>query len=119
MSAIQNTLLAVIAVAALAAPAYTQQSPVPKTPSSPYGLPTTYDGVTLYYPDTGRTVAGHVNDGDMKMAMQHAKPMNGPVMVILSGGQAYIVEDMSGAAPDGTAMPDYFDKGTAKPSTKH
>jgi len=40
-------------------------------------------------------------------------------MVILSGGQAYIVEDMSGTAPDGTAMPDYFDKGTTKPSTKH
>jgi hypothetical protein len=49
----------------------------------------------------------------MKMAMQHAKPMSGPVMVVLSGGQAYIIEDMSGAAPDGTAsMPAYFDKGT-------
>ncbi len=109
MSAIQNTLLGLVVVAALGAPAYTQTSP-----SSPYGLPKSYDGVTLYYPDTGRTVAGHVNDGDMKMAMQHAKPMNGPVMVILSGGQAYIVEDMSGTAPDGTAMPDYFDKGTTK-----
>jgi len=114
MSAIQNTLLALVAVAALAAPAYTQQSPVPKSPSSPYGLPTSYDGVTLYYPDTGRTVAGHVNDNDMKMAMRHAKPASGPVMIVLSGGQAYIVEDMSGSMPDGTSMPEYFDKGTTK-----
>jgi hypothetical protein len=49
----------------------------------------------------------------MKMAMQHAKPMSGPVMVVLSGGQAFIVEDMSAAAPDGTpSMPACFDKGT-------
>jgi hypothetical protein len=108
MPAIQNTLLGFVVVAALAAPAYTQQSP-----SSPYGLPKTYDGVTLYYPDTGRTVTGQLNDGDMKMAMQHAKPMSGPVMVVLSGGQAFIIEDMSGTAPDGTtSMPAYFDKGT-------
>jgi hypothetical protein len=108
MSAVQNTMLGLIVVATLAAPAYTQQAP-----SSPYGLPKSYDGVTLYYPETGRTVAGRLDDGDMKMAMQHAKPMSGPVMVLLSGGQAFIVEDMSGAAPDGTAsMPAYFDHGT-------
>jgi hypothetical protein len=110
MPAIQNTLLGLVVVAALAAPAYTQQSP-----SSPYGLPKSYDGVTLYYPDTGRTVAGKLNDGDMKMAMQHAKPMSGPVMVVISGGQAFIVDDMSGMAPDGTtSMPAYFDQGTMR-----
>ena len=36
-------------------------------------------------------------------------------MVVLSGGQVFIVEDMSGTAPDGTAsMPAYFDKGTMR-----
>ena len=72
MPAIQNTLLGFVVVAALAAPAYTQQSP-----SSPYGLPKTYDGVTLYYPDTGRAVHSFTPPTDTHVVLTllaHAAP---------------------------------------------
>jgi hypothetical protein len=56
MSAFRNVFLGLIAVTALSAPALTQ-SPRP-SPNAPYGPPKTSDGITLYYPKTGRTVSG-------------------------------------------------------------
>jgi hypothetical protein len=99
MSAFRNALLAVVALGAMAAPALAQQ-------------PTTYDGVMLYYPETGRMVMGHLDKAAMEMAMKHAKPLNGPAMIIMSGGKAYIVDNMMEKMPDGQRMIDFFDKRT-------
>ena len=99
MSGLRNALLALAALGAMAAPALAQ-------------APGSYDGVMLYYPDTGRMVMGHVDKAAMDMAMQHAKPLNGPVMIVMSGGKAYIVDNMMDKMPDGTRMIDYFDKRT-------
>ncbi|HEX6841056.1 MAG TPA: hypothetical protein VF113_06000, partial [Stellaceae bacterium] len=92
-------LLGLAVLGAMAAPALAQ-------------APTTFDGVMLYYPDTGRMVMGHVDKGAMDMAMKHAKPVNGPVMIVMSGGKAYIVDNMMDKMPDGSRMIDYFDKRT-------
>lgn len=99
MSAVRNALLGLAVLGAMAAPALAQ-------------APTTFDGVMLYYPDTGRMVMGHVDKAAMEMAMKHAKPLNGPVMIVMSGGKAYIVDNMMDKMPDGTRMIDYFDKRT-------
>ncbi|HEX7969887.1 MAG TPA: hypothetical protein VF502_16810, partial [Stellaceae bacterium] len=71
--------------------------------------PQSYDGVTLYYPQTGRMVADHLSDQDMKMAMQHGQPVKGPVMIVVSGGQAYLVQDMAQPMPNGSPMVKYFE----------
>ncbi len=107
MSSLRNAVLGLVAVAAVSAPAFTQQQQAQKSPYSP---PRSYDGVTLYYPQTGRTVADHLSDQDMKTAMQHAQPVKGPVMIVLSGGQAYVVQDMMEQMPDGSPMVVYFEK---------
>jgi hypothetical protein len=99
MSALRNALFGLAALGAMAAPALAQ-------------APTSYDGVMLYYPDTGRMVMGHVDKAAMDMAMKHAKPLSGPVMIVMSGGKAYIVDNMMDKMPDGTRMIDYFDKRT-------
>jgi len=99
MSALRNALLGFAALGAMAAPALAQ-------------APSSYDGVMLYYPDTGRMVMGHVDKTAMDMAMKHAKPVNGPVMIVMSGGKAYIVDNMMDKMPDGSRMIDYFDKRT-------
>jgi len=99
MSAFRNALLGLTALGAMAVPAFAQ-------------APTSYDGVMLYYPETGRMVMGHVDKQSMEMAMKHAKPLNGPVMIVMSGGKAYIVENMMEKMPDGSRMIDYFDKRT-------
>jgi hypothetical protein len=99
MSAFRNTLLALAALGAMASPALAQ-------------APTSYDGVMLYYPDSGRMVMGHVDKASMDMAMKHAKPLNGPVMIVMSGGKAYMVDNMMDKMPDGSRMIDYFDKRT-------
>ena len=104
MSGFRNAMLGLIAVAAIAAPAFTQQQ------KSPYGQPQAYDGVTLYYPQTGRMVADHLSDQDMKMAMQHGQPVKGPVMIVMHGGQAYVVQDMAQPMPDGSPKHVYFEK---------
>ncbi len=103
MSRFRDAIVGLIAVAAISAPAFTQQQ------KSPYGQPQTYDGVTLYYPQTGRMVADHLSDQDMKMAIQHGQPVKGPVMIIMSGGQAYIVQDMAQPMQGGMPMVKYFD----------
>ena len=99
MSALRNALFGLAALGAMAAPALAQ-------------APTSYDGVLLYYPDTGRMVMGHVDKTAMDMAMKHAKPLNGPVMIVMSGGKAYIVDNMTDKMSDGSSMIDYFDKRT-------
>ena len=99
MSALRNAFFGVMALGAMAAPALAQ-------------TPTSFDGVLLYYPDTGRMVMGHVDKAAMDMAMKHAKPLNGPVMIVMSGGKAYIVDNMIDKMPDGSRMIDYFDKRT-------
>ena len=99
MSALRNAFFGVMALGAMAAPALAQ-------------TPTSFDGVLLYYPDTGRMVMGHVDKAAMDMAMKHAKPLNGPVMIVMSGGKAYIVDNMMDKMPDGSRMIDYFDKRT-------
>ena len=99
MSALRNAFFGVMALGAMAAPALAQ-------------APTSFDGVLLYYPDTGRMVMGHVDKAAMDMAMKHAKPLNGPVMIVMSGGKAYIVDNMIDKMPDGSRMIDYFDKRT-------
>jgi hypothetical protein len=99
MSALRNALLGLAALGAMAAPALAQ-------------APSSYDGVMLYYRDTGRMVMGHVDKAAMDMAMKHAKPLNGPVMIVMSGGKAYIVDNMMDKMPDGSRMIDYFDKRT-------
>ena len=99
MSALRNALLGLVALGAMATPALAQ-------------MPTSYDGVMLYYPDTGRMVMGHVDKASMDMAMKHTKPLNGPVMIVMSGGKAYIVDDAMDKMPDGSRMIDYFDKRT-------
>jgi hypothetical protein len=76
MSAIRTAALGLITAAAITTPALTQQSPYP--------APKSYDGVTLYYPETGRIVTDHLSEQDVKTAMQHAQPVKGPVMVVLS-----------------------------------
>lgn len=101
MSAIRTATLGLIAAAAITTPALTQQSPYPP--------PKTYDGVTLYYPETGRMVADHLSEQDMQTAMQHAEPVKGPVMIVLSGGQAYLVPDMARPMHDGSPMVNYFE----------
>jgi hypothetical protein len=100
MSAIRTAALGLIAAAAIATPALTQQSPYP--------APKVYDGVTLYYPETGRMVADHLSEADMQTAMQHAQPVKGPVMIVLSAGQAYLVQDMARPMHDGSPMVNYF-----------
>jgi hypothetical protein len=99
MSALRNALFGLAALGAMAAPALAQ-------------APSSYDGVMLYYPDTGRMVMGHVDKSAMDMAMKHGKPLSGPVMIVMSGGKAYIVDNMMDKMPDGTRMIDYFDKRT-------
>ena len=99
MSALRNALFGLAALGAMAAPALAQ-------------APSSYDGVMLYYPDTGRMVMGHVDKSAMDMAMKHAKPLSGPVMIVMSGGKAYIVDNMMDKMSDGTRMIDYFDKRT-------
>jgi hypothetical protein len=99
MSVFRNALLGLTALGAMATPALAQ-------------MPTSYDGVMLYYPDTGRMVMGHVDKASMDMAMEHTKPLNGPVMIVMSGGKAYIVDDAMDKMPDGSRMIDYFDKRT-------
>ena len=99
MSALRNAFFGLMALGAMAAPALAQ-------------TPTSFDGVLLYYPDTGRMVMGHVDKAAMDMAMKHAKPLNGPVMIVMSGGKAYIVDNMMDKMPDGSRMIDYFDKRT-------
>ncbi len=101
MSAFRTAMLGLVAAAAMATPALTQQSPYPP--------PRVYDGVTLYYPQTGRMVADHLSDQDMQTAMQHAQPVKGPVMIVLSGGQAYLVQDMAQPMHDGSPMVKYFE----------
>jgi hypothetical protein len=101
MSVFRTAMLGLVAAAAMATPALTQQSPYPK--------PGSYDGVTLYYPQTGRIVADHLSDQDMQTAMQHAQPVKGPVMIVLSGGQAYLVQDMVQPMHDGSPMVKYFE----------
>jgi hypothetical protein len=124
MSAYRYAMLGVLVLAALSVPALTQtpnpssqpqdiQNPASgasQSTKSPYGLPASYDGVTLYYPDTGRTVATHMNNQDMQMAVQHAMPLKGPVMIVMSGGQPYVVQDMKQQMPDGTPMIVYFEQ---------
>jgi hypothetical protein len=106
MSAFRNVFLGLIAVTALSAPALTQ-SPRP----SPYGPPKTSDGITLYYPKTGRTVSGHLSDQDMQTAVQQGQPVKGPMMVVLSGGQAYVVPDMAARKmPDATTVIAFFER---------
>lgn len=100
MSAFRTTALGLVA-AAVATPALTQQSP--------YSPPTSYDGVTLYYPQTGRTVADHLSGQDMQTAIQHGQPVKGPVMIVMSGGQAYLVQDMARPMHDGAPMVKYFE----------
>jgi len=102
MSAFRTAMLGLVAVAAMSTPALTQQSP--------YSPPKTYDGVTLYYPETGRMVADHLSDQDVKTAMQHGQPVKGPVMIVMSGGQAYLVQDMAQPMHDGSPMVKYFEK---------
>ena len=99
MSALRNAFFGLMALGAMAAPALAQ-------------TPTSFDGVLLYYPDTGRMVMGHVDKTSMDMAMKHAKPLSGPVMIVMSGGKAYIVDNMIDKMPDGSRMIDYFDKRT-------
>ena len=53
MSAFRTAMLGLVATAAMATPALTQQSPYPP--------PTSYDVVTLYYSQTGRMVADHLS----------------------------------------------------------
>lgn len=101
MSAIRTATLGLIAAAAITTPALTQQSPYP--------APKSYDGVTLYYPDTGRMVTDHLSAQDMQTAMQHAQAVKGPVMVVLSGGQAYLIQDMAQPMHDGSPMVNYFE----------
>ena len=57
-------------------------------------------------------VMGHVDKASMDMAMNQGKLFNGPVMIVMSGGKAYLVEDMMAKMPDGTRMIDCFDKRT-------
>ena len=99
MPALRNALFALAALGAMAAPALAQ-------------APSSYDGVILYYPDTGRMVMGHVDKAAVDMAMKHAKPLSGPVMIVMSGGKAYIVDNMMDKMSDGSRMIDYFDKRT-------
>jgi hypothetical protein len=99
MPALRNALFALAALGAMVAPALAQ-------------APSSYDGVILYYPDTGRMVMGHVDQASMDMAMKHAKPLSGPVMIVMSGGKAYIVDNMMDKMSDGSRMIDYFDKRT-------
>ncbi len=99
MSAFRNAMFALAGLAALSVPALAD-------------APRSFDGVMLYYPDTGRMVMGHVDKAAMEMAMKHAKPLNGPVMIVMSGGKAYIVEDTMQKMPDGMRMIDYFDRRT-------
>jgi hypothetical protein len=106
MSAFRTAMLGLVAVAAMSTPALTQQTP---TQQSPYPPPASYDGVTLYYPQTGRIVADHLSAPDMQTAMQHAQPVKGPVMIVLSGGQAYLVQDMAQPMHDGSPMVKYFE----------
>src|SRR5216684_4424180 len=73
MSAFRNALLGFAALGAMAAPALADS-------------PASYDGVLLFYPDTGRMVMGHVDKASMDVAMKHAKPLNGPIMIVMSGG---------------------------------
>jgi hypothetical protein len=108
MSHFRNALLGLAALGALAAPALAQSHMT----AAPGTSPTTFDGVMLYYPDTGRMVMGHVDKAAMEMAMKHAKPLNGPVMIVTSGGKAYIVENTTEKMADGSRMIDFFDKRT-------
>jgi hypothetical protein len=109
MSAFRNVFLGLIAVTALSAPALTQ-SPRP-SPNEPYGPPKTSDGITLFYPKTGRTVSGHLSDKDMQTTVQQGQPVKGPMMVVLSGGQAYVVPDMAAhKMPDGTTVIAFFER---------
>jgi hypothetical protein len=101
MSAIRTAALGLIAAAAITTPALTQQSPYP--------APKSYDGVTLYYPETGRMVTDHLSEQDVKTAMQHAQAVKGPIMVVLSGGQAYLIQDMAQPMHDGSPMVNYFE----------
>jgi hypothetical protein len=101
MSAIRTAALGLIAAAAITTPALTQQSPYP--------APKSYDGVTLYYPETGRMVTDHLSEQDVKTAMQHAQAVKGPVMVVLSGGQAYLIQDMAQPMHDGSPMVNDFE----------
>src|SRR5216683_1259908 len=75
MSAFRNALLGLAALGAMAAPALADS-------------PASYDGVMLFYPDSGR------------------------MMIVMSGGKAYIVDNMMDKMPDGSRMIDYFDKRT-------
>lgn len=38
--------------------------------------------------------------------------LSGPVMIVMSGGNPYIVDNMTDKMPDGSRMIDYFDKRT-------
>ena len=101
MSAVRPVMLGLVAAAAMATPALTQQSPYPP--------PSSYDGVTLYYPQSGRMVADHLSAQDMQTALQRAQPVAGPVMIVLSAGQAYLVQDMAQPMHDGSPMVKYFE----------
>jgi hypothetical protein len=78
-------------------------------------MPTTSDGVMLYYPATGRMVMGRVDAQSMEMAMKHAAPLNGPIMLMQMGGKSYVVMDMDEKMSNGQRMIDYFDRRTYGP----
>jgi hypothetical protein len=46
----------------------------------------------------------------VQTATQHGQPVKGPVMVVISGGQAYLVQDMAQPMHDGSPMVKYFEK---------
>jgi hypothetical protein len=71
-----------------------------------------HDGVFLYYPDTGRMVMGQLDKQAMETSMKQTKPLNGPVVVILQGGKAYLVEDPLQKMADGQRMIDFLDRMT-------
>jgi hypothetical protein len=71
-----------------------------------------HDGVFLYCPDTGRMVMGQLDKQAMETSMKQTKPLNGPVVVILQGGKAYLVEDPLQKMADGQRMIDFLDRMT-------
>jgi hypothetical protein len=50
--------------------------------------------VELIYPNGKIMMVPIFGKKDLDMMMEHAKPMGGPVMIMMSGGKAYMLEDM-------------------------
>lgn len=98
MSAFRKAMLGLAAVAAFAVPALAQNM-------------VDYGGVLLLYPN-GKMTVSPIDKSSMDMAMKHAKPVTNPMMIVMSGGKTYVVENMNDKMPDGKRMIDYFEQMT-------